>query len=78
MRRTVAFDPDVAELIQAAMHRHGKSLNDVVNNAVRLGLEGAIQPKRAPSRKRTPFKVAARPLGLRPGFDPAGVNDQFK
>ncbi|NUM52890.1 MAG: antitoxin [Candidatus Hydrogenedentes bacterium] len=69
MRTTVTLDPDVERLLKDAMHRTRRSFKETLNDAVRTGLRVS-----EPQRERKPFKVEARPMGLRPGIDPAGFN----
>lgn len=69
MRTTVTLDKDVERLLRQAMHRSRQSFKQTLNAAIRAGLA----PK-APATVRTPFVVRARPLGLRAGLDPAGLN----
>ena len=60
MRTTVTLDEDVAARLKAEIRKSGKPLKQVVNEALREGLE-------APRRKKlSRFKVKARPLGLYP------------
>jgi len=51
------------------MHKSRSSFKNVLNNAVRAGL--GEKPREA---KTKPFRINARPLGLKPGYDPAGFN----
>jgi len=69
MRTTVTLDKDVERLLRDAMHRSRRSFKEALNTAVRAGLAG-----HAASTKNLPFVVKARPLGLRAGIDPAGLN----
>jgi hypothetical protein len=62
MRTTVTLDPDVVEQLRSAARRHKVSFKAALNDAVRQGL--AI--KRGGSR---PYRVPARPMGLRRGID---------
>jgi len=62
MRTTVTLDPDVVEQLKALAQRHNLSFKAALNSAVRAGLAG----ERGGSR---PYKVPARPMGLRPGID---------
>ncbi len=69
MRTTVTLDADVEALLREAMRRGDKSFKQVVNESLRLALEGRggeAEPE---------FVVAARPLGLRIGIDRARVRD---
>jgi len=69
MRTTVTLDGDVARLVRDAMHRSRRSFKETLNAAVRDGL--SREPEQ---RKRLPFVVKAKPMGLRPGIDPASLN----
>jgi hypothetical protein len=51
------------------MHRSRNRFKQTLNAAIRAGLG----EKAAPTRRR-PFVLKDRPLGLRAGFDPAGLN----
>ncbi|MCI0634364.1 MAG: DUF2191 domain-containing protein [Actinobacteria bacterium] len=61
-RTTLTLEDDVAHRLLEESRRSGKSLKDVVNEVIRAGL--ARRPTTLP-----PFKVKARPMGLKPGFD---------
>ena len=69
MRTTVTLDKDVEKLLREVMHRTRSSFKQALNAAIRAGLGGP-----APAPARRPFKIKARPLGLRAGLDPAGFN----
>lgn len=69
MRTTVTLDKDAERLLRNAMHSRRKSFKETLNDAIRAGL-GA----RPAVRERSVFVVKARPMGLRPGVDPAGLN----
>lgn len=68
MRTTVTLDPDVQRLLRDAMHKSRRSFKETLNGALRAALAS-----RSP-QSRPPFVVKARPMGLRPGIDPAGFN----
>lgn len=61
MRTTLTLDPDVATKLRARARELGLPFKQVVNEALRRGL-GA-----GPARR--PYRIAARPLGARPGVD---------
>ena len=61
MRTTVTLDSDVAEEIKVLL-KDSRSLKQVVNDAMRLGLRQLHKPV-APRRYRT----KPRKMGLRPG-----------
>ena len=62
MRTTLTLDPDVAAQLKAEVRRRRKPFKELVNEYLRKGLN-------APAPKRGTFRVKARPLNPRPGFD---------
>ena len=70
MRTTITVDPDVEQLLRAAMEATGQSLKSTLNEAVRRGLAGIAVQASEPR-----FKVKPRPMGLRAGNDPATLGD---
>lgn len=69
MRTTITLEPDVAKLVEDAMHRERRSFKAVLNDALRRGLA----PGR-PTPADKPFKVVPHRAELLPGWDPAGFN----
>ncbi len=69
MRTTVTLDPDVERLLKEAMHQSRSTFKESLNAAIRSGLARPAVPSDS-----APFVVQARPLQLRPGFDPSGFN----
>jgi hypothetical protein len=69
MRTTVTLDEDVERLLRAAMHRSRCGFKEALNAAIRTALG-----RQAARNRRVPFVLKARPMGLRPGLDPAGLN----
>jgi hypothetical protein len=63
MRTTVTIDPDVEILLQTAVSEQQKTLDEVLNDALRQALSGEAEPG------RKPYRVQPRSLGIR-----AGVN----
>jgi hypothetical protein len=63
VRTTLSLDNDVSAKLREESRRTGKPFKQVVNDYLRLGLSVRRQAASTP-----PFKVKARPLGLRPGF----------
>jgi hypothetical protein len=63
MRTTLTLDPDVSAKARKSAARLGKPFKEVVNSALRIGLEEISKP--APAK---PYKTKPRPLGLRDGF----------
>ena len=62
-RTTLSLEDDVAARIRDEVRRSGRPMKDVVNEALRTGLDdvGAVSPE--------PYAVPSRDLGLRPGID---------
>lgn len=60
-RTTLTLETDVAERLRAEAHATGRSFKDVVNAAIRRGLDRSADPP-------TPFVVEARSMGLRDGL----------
>ena len=56
MRTTVTLDQDVQRLLKEAAHRSGRPFKQVLNDAVRSGLQ-------APTPKVVPFKQPVFSLG---------------
>jgi hypothetical protein len=67
MRTTLTLDPDVAQLVDEAVHRGRTSMKRVVNDALRR----ALSP---PLSRREPYHLAVHEAVLQPGFDLAGFN----
>jgi hypothetical protein len=63
------LDTDAERLLREAMHRRRKSFKQTLNDAIRAGLRA--EP---PAKDRPRFVIKARPMGLRAGIDPAGLN----
>jgi hypothetical protein len=66
MRTTLTLDPDVARLIDDAVHRERRPMKHVVNDALRRAL--------APPVKRERVQVRAHRSTIRPGVDVARPN----
>jgi hypothetical protein len=62
------LDPDVAKLIEDAIHSERKTFKDILNEAIRRGLASA------PARSATPYKVKPHKARLIAGHDPQGFN----
>jgi hypothetical protein len=63
MRTTLTLDPEVATKAKKGAAKLGKSFKEVVNAALRIGLDQVLEP---PAAK--PYRTNPRPLGLRRGF----------
>ena len=68
MRTTLTIDPDVAERLKQETASGQRSLKQVVNESLRIGLG----LKRNPSKR--PYKVKAHKSPYRPGIDRAKLN----
>lgn len=64
MRTTLTLDEDVATKLKAEVRKTGRPFKHVVNETLREGFFARKTRKALP-----PFKVKARPLGLRPGLN---------
>ena len=61
MRTTVSIDPDLATKLRRIARERGISFKEALNSAVRLGVGSETTAR--------PYRMPARPLGLRPGID---------
>ena len=59
----MTLDDDVALELKAEASRSGEPFKQVVNRVLRIGLHSREKAKALP-----PYKIKARPLGLRPGL----------
>lgn len=62
-RTTLTLEDDVAARVDAEARRTGKPVKTVVNEALRVGLDGRSR------QGRPPFRVKARKMELRPDVD---------
>ncbi len=69
MRTTVTLDQDLERILREIAVSNHKPFKKVLNDTLRSALED-----RAQLAQPEPFVVKARPMGLRPGYDPAGFN----
>jgi hypothetical protein len=67
MRTTLTLDPDVARLLDDAVHRERRPIKQVVNDALRRGLT-------TPGPRRQPYRVKVHHSLVRPGLDLTGFN----
>ena len=63
MRTTLTLNPDVAAKAKRGAAKLRKPFKDVINAALRAGLDQVLSP---PAAK--PYRTQPRPLGLREGF----------
>ena len=71
MRTTLTLDDDVAAKLEAEVRRTGRSLKDVVNEAIRTGL---LRPQTA-TPGRAGFVIRSKALGLRAGYSYDNVEE---
>ena len=67
-RTTLTLDPDVAKLVEDAVHRERRPTKQVINDALRRGLAPAS------SGRRRPYRVVPHESAVLPGVDRAGFN----
>ena len=70
MRTTLSLDRDVAEKAKAVTQELGRPFKQVINEALRAGLEQMQRPK-APK----PYRTRPRRMGLRQGFSLDNVQE---
>lgn len=63
MRTTVTIDPDVEVLLQTAVREQQKSLDEVLNHALRQALPRVALPG------HQPYRLPTRALGIRDNLD---------
>jgi len=66
MRTTLTLDPDVAHLVQNAVHEERRPMKQVVNDALRRAL--------APQPRRERVQLVAHRSAVRPGLDLGKLN----
>ena len=70
MRTTLTLDPDVAAKARQGARRTRKPFKEVINAALRVGLDEILAPPPA-----KPYVTKARPLGLRQGFSYDNISE---
>lgn len=70
MRTTLTLDPDVASRAKKGAAKLGKSFKEVINAALRAGLDEILAPPRAKK-----YRTRARALGLNKGLSYDSVSD---
>ena len=66
----MTIDDDLAGILQKKASQQGHSFKAVVNDLLRAGIAASGNV----ALKRKPLKVMAKPLGLKPGYDPDKFN----
>jgi hypothetical protein len=67
VRTVLTLDPDVAQLVEDAVHRARKPMKQVINDALRRALS-------QPPARREPYRLPVHEAALQPGLDLAGFN----
>ena len=70
MRTTLTLDPDIAAKAKKGAAKLRKPFKEVINAALRVGLDDILAP---PSAKR--YRTKPRPLGLRQGFSYDNISE---
>ena len=70
MRTTLTLDPDVAAKAKKGAARLRKPFKEIINAALRVGLDEILAP---PAAK--PYRTKPRPLGLRQGFSYDNISE---
>ena len=70
MRTTLTLDPDVAAKAKKSAAKLRKPFKDVINTALRIGLEEVLRPRVS---KR--YRTHGRPLGLRGGLNYDNISE---
>jgi hypothetical protein len=69
MRTTVTFDDHTYELVKQRARETGRTIKEVLNEAVRLGLQvGAREP-------RCEVQLTTYPMGLKEGYSYDNIGD---
>jgi hypothetical protein len=70
MRTTLTLDPDIAAKAKKGAAKLRKPFKEVINAALRVGLDEILAP---PSAKQ--YRTKPRPLGLRHGFSYDNISE---
>ena len=70
MRTTLTLDPDVAARARRGATKLGKPFKQIVNEALRIGLDQVLTP---PTAK--PYRTKPKPLGLRDGLSYDNISE---
>ena len=70
MRTTLTLDPDVSARARRVAARQGLPFKQIVNAALRIGLDEILKPAGA-----RPYRTKPRPLGLREGFSYDNISE---
>ncbi len=70
MRTTLSLDPDIAAKAKEAAAELKKPFKEVINAALRVGLDKILDPP-----PRQPYRTNPRPMGLRHGFSYDNISE---
>ena len=70
MRTTLTLDPDVAAKARKGAARLRKPFKEIINAALRVGLDEILSPPTAKS-----YRTKPRPMGLRRGFSYDNISE---
>ncbi|MHB8521583.1 MAG: DUF2191 domain-containing protein [Limisphaerales bacterium] len=70
MRTTLTLDPDVAAMAKKGAAKLRKPFKEVINAALRAGLDAVLAPPPA-----KPYRTQPRPLGLRRGLSYDNISE---
>lgn len=70
MRTTLTLDADVSAKARRGAAKLGKPFKEVVNSALRIGLDEILKPAAA-----KPYKTKPRPMGLREGLNYDNISE---
>ncbi len=70
MRTTLTLDPDIAAKAKEGAAKLRKPFKEVINAALRVGLDEILAP---PAAK--PYRTNPRPMGLRRGFSYDNISE---
>jgi hypothetical protein len=70
MRTTLTLDPDVAAKAKQGAAKLGRPFKEVINAALRIGLDEVLNPATA-----KPYQTKPRPLGLRKGLSYDNISE---
>lgn len=70
MRTTLTLDPDVAAKAKKGAARLGRPFREIINAALRVGLDEVLSPTPAKT-----YRTKPRPLGLRRGLSYDNISE---
>lgn len=70
MRTTLTLDPDVSSKARRGAAKLNKPFKEVVNSALRIGLDEILKPAAT-----KPYKTKPRPMGLQEGLSYDNISE---